>query len=202
MIFLSAGSASSSRTSSQSGCPLHEAPPYEATATRKGEGPGEGKVGQSKTPADSVQSPSFSQTCTHQHQHPTAAWRACRSSVNFSTVLYTRSRTHTHTHTQTVHTHTEMSQRFLSQLASSVLRVFGCSHDPVSVWMEDLYRSATEKSLTLCVCVCVCAREWERLLSISCFSASCNPWFLPLFFYLQLLSFHCNFLFFFCLLQR
>ncbi|CAB1414445.1 unnamed protein product [Pleuronectes platessa] len=43
-----AGSASSSRTSSQSGCPLHEAPPYDATATRKGEGPVEGKVGQSK----------------------------------------------------------------------------------------------------------------------------------------------------------
>ncbi|XP_041852712.1 caskin-1 isoform X2 [Melanotaenia boesemani] len=38
-----AGSASSSRTSSQSGCPLHEAPPYDATATRKGEGPIEGK---------------------------------------------------------------------------------------------------------------------------------------------------------------
>ncbi|XP_028454302.1 caskin-1 isoform X3 [Perca flavescens] len=38
-----AGSASSSRTSSQSGCPLHEAPPYDATATRKGEGQGEGK---------------------------------------------------------------------------------------------------------------------------------------------------------------
>ncbi|XP_067333590.1 caskin-1 isoform X2 [Channa argus] len=38
-----AGSASSSRTSSQSGCPLHEAPPYDATSTRKGEGPGEGK---------------------------------------------------------------------------------------------------------------------------------------------------------------
>ncbi|XP_029013567.1 caskin-1 isoform X2 [Betta splendens] len=38
-----AGSATSSRTSSQSGCPLHEAPPYDATATRKGEGPGEGK---------------------------------------------------------------------------------------------------------------------------------------------------------------
>ncbi|XP_039893229.1 caskin-1 isoform X6 [Simochromis diagramma] len=37
------GSASSSRTSSQSGCPLHEAPPYDATATRKGEGPCEGK---------------------------------------------------------------------------------------------------------------------------------------------------------------
>ncbi|XP_063327292.1 caskin-1 isoform X6 [Pelmatolapia mariae] len=37
------GSASSSRTSSQSGCPLHEAPPYDATATRKGEGPSEGK---------------------------------------------------------------------------------------------------------------------------------------------------------------
>ncbi|XP_029945726.1 caskin-1 isoform X3 [Salarias fasciatus] len=36
-------SAASSRTSSQSGCPLHEAPPYEATATRKGEVPGEGK---------------------------------------------------------------------------------------------------------------------------------------------------------------
>uniref|UniRef100_A0A3Q3K4D6 CASK interacting protein 1 n=1 Tax=Monopterus albus TaxID=43700 RepID=A0A3Q3K4D6_MONAL len=39
----SAGSTSSSRTSSQSGCPLHEAPPYDTTATRKGEGPGEGK---------------------------------------------------------------------------------------------------------------------------------------------------------------
>ncbi|XP_038548953.1 caskin-1 isoform X4 [Micropterus salmoides] len=38
-----AGPTSSSRTSSQSGCPLHEAPPYDATATRKGEGPGEGK---------------------------------------------------------------------------------------------------------------------------------------------------------------
>ncbi|XP_043955197.1 caskin-1 isoform X7 [Gambusia affinis] len=38
-----AGSASSSRTSSQSGCPLHEAPPYDATATRKGEVPCEGK---------------------------------------------------------------------------------------------------------------------------------------------------------------
>ncbi|KAM3597850.1 uncharacterized protein V6R79_010135 [Siganus canaliculatus] len=38
-----AGSASSSRTSSQSGCPLHEAPPYDATTTRKGEVPGEGK---------------------------------------------------------------------------------------------------------------------------------------------------------------
>nr|XP_046270026.1 caskin-1 isoform X3 [Scatophagus argus] len=38
-----AGSAGSSRTSSQSGCPLHEAPPYDATATRKGDGPGEGK---------------------------------------------------------------------------------------------------------------------------------------------------------------
>ncbi|KAF3846945.1 hypothetical protein F7725_004023 [Dissostichus mawsoni] len=35
--------AASSRTPSQSGCPLHEAPPYDATATRKGEGPGEGK---------------------------------------------------------------------------------------------------------------------------------------------------------------
>ncbi|XP_023205009.1 caskin-1 isoform X1 [Xiphophorus maculatus] len=38
-----AGSAGSSRTSSQSGCPLHEAPPYDATATRKGEVPCEGK---------------------------------------------------------------------------------------------------------------------------------------------------------------
>ncbi|KAM4717545.1 caskin-1 isoform 5-T6 [Anableps anableps] len=38
-----AGSASSSRTSSQSGCPLHEAPPYDATATRKGDVPFEGK---------------------------------------------------------------------------------------------------------------------------------------------------------------
>ncbi|XP_068192077.1 caskin-1 isoform X3 [Antennarius striatus] len=37
------GSASSSRTSSQSGCPLHEAPPYDATATRKGEVLNEGK---------------------------------------------------------------------------------------------------------------------------------------------------------------
>ncbi|XP_054616018.1 caskin-1 isoform X2 [Dunckerocampus dactyliophorus] len=37
------GSASSSRTSSLSGCPLHEAPPYDATANRKGEAPGEGK---------------------------------------------------------------------------------------------------------------------------------------------------------------
>uniref|UniRef100_A0A1A7W8I9 CASK interacting protein 1 n=1 Tax=Iconisemion striatum TaxID=60296 RepID=A0A1A7W8I9_9TELE len=38
-----AGSTSSSRTSSQSGCPLHEAPPYDATATRKGEVPCDGK---------------------------------------------------------------------------------------------------------------------------------------------------------------
>ncbi|XP_077354983.1 caskin-1 isoform X6 [Festucalex cinctus] len=38
-----AGSASSSRTSSLSSCPLHEAPPYDATANRKGEAPGEGK---------------------------------------------------------------------------------------------------------------------------------------------------------------
>ncbi|XP_077940612.1 caskin-1 isoform X9 [Gasterosteus aculeatus] len=38
-----AGSASSSRTSSQSGCPLHEAPPYDAAVTRKGEGQAEGK---------------------------------------------------------------------------------------------------------------------------------------------------------------
>ncbi|XP_056264143.1 caskin-1 isoform X2 [Pseudoliparis swirei] len=38
-----AGSASSSRTSSQSGCPLHEAPPYDVATTRKGEGQGEGK---------------------------------------------------------------------------------------------------------------------------------------------------------------
>ncbi|XP_047214245.1 caskin-1-like isoform X2 [Girardinichthys multiradiatus] len=38
-----AGSAGSSRTSSQSGCLLHEAPPYDATATRKGEVPCEGK---------------------------------------------------------------------------------------------------------------------------------------------------------------
>ncbi|XP_061829672.1 caskin-1 isoform X6 [Nerophis lumbriciformis] len=37
------GSASSSRTSSLSGCPLHEAPPYDATVNRKGEAPGEGK---------------------------------------------------------------------------------------------------------------------------------------------------------------
>ncbi|KAM9783776.1 caskin-1 isoform 9-T9 [Syngnathus typhle] len=37
------GSASSSRTSSLSGCPLHEAPPYDAAAGRKGEAPGEGK---------------------------------------------------------------------------------------------------------------------------------------------------------------
>ncbi|XP_061568054.1 caskin-1 isoform X2 [Cololabis saira] len=37
------GSGSSSRTSSQSGCPLHEAPPYDAMATRKGDGPCEGK---------------------------------------------------------------------------------------------------------------------------------------------------------------
>uniref|UniRef100_A0A3P9MNU3 CASK interacting protein 1 n=1 Tax=Oryzias latipes TaxID=8090 RepID=A0A3P9MNU3_ORYLA len=35
--------AASTRTASQSGCPLHEAPPYDATATRKGEGPGEVK---------------------------------------------------------------------------------------------------------------------------------------------------------------
>ncbi|XP_078807260.1 caskin-1 isoform X18 [Oryzias latipes] len=35
--------AASTRTASQSGCPLHEAPPYDATATRKGEGPVEGK---------------------------------------------------------------------------------------------------------------------------------------------------------------
>ncbi|TWW69442.1 Caskin-1 CASK-interacting protein 1 [Takifugu flavidus] len=42
-----AGSNSSSRTSSQSGCPLHEAPPYEATAARKGEGSGEGKLASS-----------------------------------------------------------------------------------------------------------------------------------------------------------
>ncbi|MEQ2229457.1 hypothetical protein ILYODFUR_018928, partial [Ilyodon furcidens] len=49
-----AGSAGSSRTSSQSGCPLHEAPPYDATATRKGEVPCEGKVGQSRNPTDSV----------------------------------------------------------------------------------------------------------------------------------------------------
>lgn len=60
-LSLPAGSNSSSRTSSQSGCPLHEAPPYEATAARKGEGPGEGKVGQSHTPAASLLSP-FSQT--------------------------------------------------------------------------------------------------------------------------------------------
>lgn len=105
MIFLPAGSASSSRTSSQSGCPLHEAPPYEATATRKGEGPGEGKVGQSKTPADSIQSPPFLQTCT-QHQHPTAAWRACRLSVNFSTILYTHARVRTHTPTRRLYTQT------------------------------------------------------------------------------------------------
>ncbi|XP_056143872.1 caskin-1 [Lampris incognitus] len=39
----STGSATSSRTSSQSGCPLHEAPPYDATANRRGEGQGEGK---------------------------------------------------------------------------------------------------------------------------------------------------------------
>ncbi|KAM7372685.1 hypothetical protein PAMP_009834 [Pampus punctatissimus] len=38
-----AGSASSSRTSSQSGCPLHEVPPHDSTATRKGEVAGEGK---------------------------------------------------------------------------------------------------------------------------------------------------------------
>ncbi|XP_061702525.1 caskin-1 isoform X3 [Syngnathoides biaculeatus] len=37
------GSASSSRTSSLSGCPLHEAPPYDAAANRKGEATGEGK---------------------------------------------------------------------------------------------------------------------------------------------------------------
>ncbi|XP_051904092.1 caskin-1 isoform X3 [Hippocampus zosterae] len=37
------GSAASSRTSSLSGCPLHEAPPYDAAANRKGEAPGEGK---------------------------------------------------------------------------------------------------------------------------------------------------------------
>lgn len=47
-LSLCAGSASSSRTPSQSSCPLHEAPPYEATAARKGEGQGEGKVGQSE----------------------------------------------------------------------------------------------------------------------------------------------------------
>ncbi|KAM8824002.1 caskin-1 isoform 7-T7 [Synchiropus picturatus] len=37
------GSNNSSRTSSLSGCPLHEAPPYDATASRKGEAPCEGK---------------------------------------------------------------------------------------------------------------------------------------------------------------
>ncbi|XP_019749031.1 caskin-1 isoform X4 [Hippocampus comes] len=37
------GSVASSRTSSLSGCPLHEAPPYDAAANRKGEAPGEGK---------------------------------------------------------------------------------------------------------------------------------------------------------------
>ncbi|XP_071031910.1 caskin-1-like [Oncorhynchus clarkii lewisi] len=42
-VELSTGSASASRQSSQSGCPLHEAPPYDATATWKGEGQGEGK---------------------------------------------------------------------------------------------------------------------------------------------------------------
>ncbi|XP_055752602.1 caskin-1 isoform X2 [Salvelinus fontinalis] len=42
-VELSTGSASASRQSSQSGCPLHEAPPYDATTTWKGEGQGEGK---------------------------------------------------------------------------------------------------------------------------------------------------------------
>lgn len=44
LVFLFPQTAST-RTASQSGCPLHEAPPYDATATRKGEGPVEGKVG-------------------------------------------------------------------------------------------------------------------------------------------------------------
>ncbi|XP_045071856.1 caskin-1 [Coregonus clupeaformis] len=42
-VELSTGTASASRQSSQSGCPLHEAPPYDATATWKGEGQDEGK---------------------------------------------------------------------------------------------------------------------------------------------------------------
>ncbi|XP_034151049.1 caskin-1, partial [Esox lucius] len=42
-VELSSGSASVPRQSSQSGCPLHEAPPYDTTATWKGEGQGEGK---------------------------------------------------------------------------------------------------------------------------------------------------------------
>lgn len=138
MAPLPAGSAGSSRTSSQSGCPLHEAPPYEATAMRKGEGQGEGKVGQSQTPTASVFFPSFIQIV----RHPNAAWWAGSSSVTLNTSL-----SHTHKSTD-LHKHTKMSQRFLSQLASSVLRVFGCSHDTVSVWMEDLQIDL--------VCLCVC----------------------------------------------
>ncbi|KAK6323187.1 hypothetical protein J4Q44_G00055260 [Coregonus suidteri] len=46
-VELTTGTASASRQSSQSGCPLHEAPPYDATATWKGEGQDEGKLASS-----------------------------------------------------------------------------------------------------------------------------------------------------------
>lgn len=104
---LPSGSAGSSRTSSQSGCPLHEAPPYDATATRKGEVPCEGKVGQSWFPTDSVFSKKNKNKSYSVSRHLgllTASGWGCSSTVTSSPLVHTH--THTHPHALIQHTPT------------------------------------------------------------------------------------------------
>lgn len=96
---LCAGSASSSRTSSQSSCPLHEAPPYEATAARKGEGQGEGKVGQSgKTTAEIHFS--LVRGLTHTHTRATLVFKHGLLR-KWCARTHARSDSHSHTPTHT-----------------------------------------------------------------------------------------------------
>ncbi|TNN61631.1 hypothetical protein EYF80_028136 [Liparis tanakae] len=105
-----AGSASSSRTSSQSGCPLHEAPPYDVATTRKGEGQGEGKVGQSRSlTAVSVLSPSFIQ----RSRILIPLWRdenvAPQSPKPHPSLSPPHTYTHTHTQTIYIYTHQDVT---------------------------------------------------------------------------------------------
>lgn len=129
--------------------PIGLSTPRSASIRRHGNQEGGGaRRGEGRTVANSHRfSPLYlfltitheSHTDIHHYQRLTAAWWQCNFSVTLTTtlsLLYAHIQTFLYrTHT---HTHTKMSQRFLSQLASSVLRVFGCSHDTVSVWMEDL----------------------------------------------------------------
>ncbi|XP_071247047.1 caskin-1-like isoform X5 [Salvelinus alpinus] len=120
-VELSTGSASASRQSSQSGCPLHEAPPYDATATWKGEGQGEGKVRQTdgKTLLLSESSlthfllhcvPLLTETSLFPSASLTHSPPTTETHTDGDTHTHNRGHTHTHTESRT-HTHTHPASR-------------------------------------------------------------------------------------------